>query len=303
MRSVEGQNTLASSTARPTTATLQAPTEPLGLATETTSPAPAMPPTAVIPLTPAVVDQRVDIGVATLHIRCLGQGGPTVILESGPRADWSVWETVMSGVAQFTRVCAYDRAGLGESTRGPKPRTSQQMADELAALLDRGNIPGPYVLVSHSTSNWIDRLYTAQHRDRVAALVFVSPWHEDLISGTLAILEPYPSDLETFRYQTTLLEESGVFQNWLTSAAQVRDAGSLANLPLVLLAPSPLNSTEPYGPQMDAMLAQQQQQLLALSANSARLVAESSGHFIYRDQPQAVVEAIQLVFEKITPRK
>lgn len=66
-------------------------------------------------------------------------------------------------------------------------------------------------------------------------------------------------------------------EDWLTSVDQVRAAGNLGNLPLVLLARSAFTSTEPYGAQIDAMLAQQQQQLLALSTNSIRLVAEKAG--------------------------
>jgi len=248
-----------------------------------------------------LVDERVDIGVATLHIRCLGKGSPTVMLDSGPGDMWIVWQRVMLDVAKFTRVCAYDRAGLGESLRGPKPRTSQQMANELAALLDKGKIQGPYVLVSHATSNWIDRLYTAQHHEQVAALVFVSPFHEDMISGTLAILTPYPTDLARARREIANQGEGQSVDDWLTSADQVRAAGNLGNLPLVLLARSAFTSTEPHGAQIDAMLAKQEQQLLALSTNSTRLVAEKSGHFIQRDQPQTVVDAIKLAIQMIKP--
>jgi pimeloyl-ACP methyl ester carboxylesterase len=251
---------------------------------------------------PDWLDERVDIGVATLHLHCYGKGSPTVVLNGGPSEAWITWQSVISAVGKFTRVCAYDRAGLGSSSPGPEPRTSQQMANELAALLDKAKIPGPYVLVSHSTSNWIDRLYTAQHRDQVAALVFVAPFHEDMISGTLAILAPYPADLESTRQEMANKGEGLSVDDWLTSADQVRAAGTLGDLPLVLVAPGKVASgSEPYAGQMAAMLAQQEQQLLALSTNSVRLVADNSGHFIQRDQPQMVVQAIQLAIEKIKP--
>ena len=251
---------------------------------------------------PDLVDERIDIGVATLHVRCLGKGSPTVVLDSGPGDMWITWQRVMFDVAKFTRVCAYDRAGLGDSSRGPKPRTSQQMANELAALLDKVKIQGPYVLVSHATSNWIDRLYTAQHSDQVSALVFVSPFHEDIISGTLAIYSSNPTELASTRQQIANQGEGQSVDDWLTSADQVRAAGTLGDLPLVLVARGKIEApSDLYGKQLNAMLAKQEQQLLALSTNSTRLVADKSGHFIQRDQPQTVVEAIRLAIEKIKP--
>ena len=64
--------------------------------------------------------EMVSVGNHKLHIRCMGEGSPTVILESGSPAtsiEWSAW--VQPEVAKATRVCAYDRAGLGWSETGP----------------------------------------------------------------------------------------------------------------------------------------------------------------------------------------
>ena len=60
------------------------------------------------------------------------------------------WTKAQTQVAAFTRVCAYDRAGVGKSGPGPKPRTSQQMVTEVRAMLKQAQIDGPYVLVGHS---------------------------------------------------------------------------------------------------------------------------------------------------------
>jgi hypothetical protein len=69
------------------------------------------------------VDQRaypppgemVDVGGHRLHIDCVGQGSPTVILESGLGTMSADWANVQPEVAKTTRVCAYDRAGTGWS--------------------------------------------------------------------------------------------------------------------------------------------------------------------------------------------
>ena len=77
----------------------------------------------------------VDVDGHRLHLQCLGDGSPTVVLEAGLATCSLDWSRVLPEVARFTRVCAYDRAGHGWSDRGSKPRTSQRLADELHTLL------------------------------------------------------------------------------------------------------------------------------------------------------------------------
>lgn len=87
----------------------------------------------------------VDVGGYRLHIYCTGEGGPTVILDALFPGTVSNWAWVQPEIAGTTRVCSYDRAGLGWSDRGPEPRDARQHARELHTLLSRAAIPGPYV--------------------------------------------------------------------------------------------------------------------------------------------------------------
>jgi hypothetical protein len=89
--------------------------------------------------------QLVDVGGHRLHINCTGTGSPTVVIEAG-LGDWSTsWgEAVQPAVAKTTRVCTYDRAGMGWSEAGPLPRDAAQFARELHTLLQNAQIPGPY---------------------------------------------------------------------------------------------------------------------------------------------------------------
>jgi hypothetical protein len=94
--------------------------------------------------------QMVDLGGYRLHIDCKGTGSPTVVIEAG-LGDWSTaWGIVQTEVAKTTRVCTYDRAGSGWSESGPLPRDANQFANELQTLLQKANLPGPFLLVGHS---------------------------------------------------------------------------------------------------------------------------------------------------------
>ncbi|HSE44549.1 MAG TPA: alpha/beta hydrolase, partial [Gemmatimonadales bacterium] len=106
------------------------------------------------------------------------EGSPTVILEAAGLG-WSLyWNRVQPDLAKVTRVCSYDRAGLGWSESGPSPRTGQRTAGELHTLLTRAGIAGPYVLVGHSLGGFIVRLYRQTHPADVAGMVLVDAGHE-----------------------------------------------------------------------------------------------------------------------------
>ena len=57
----------------------------------------------------------IDVGGHQLHLHCTGEGSPTVVLESAAASMSSSWGIVQPRIARTTRVCSYDRAGLGWS--------------------------------------------------------------------------------------------------------------------------------------------------------------------------------------------
>jgi pimeloyl-ACP methyl ester carboxylesterase len=217
--------------------------------------------------------QMVDVDGHKMHIHCLGEGSPTVILEAG-LDDFSIfWSQVQPEAARFTRVCSYDRAGLGWSESSPDPRTSETMVKELHFLLVKANIDAPYVLVGHSFGGALMRLYAHHYPDEVAGMVLVDaapddlftriPRWENAIAGKLGfyrILAPLSSSgllafvpenipnrglpddgLAQYRaiavsteYFQTAVAENEAFENNL---AEVRTANvSLGDMPLIVIS-------------------------------------------------------------------
>jgi pimeloyl-ACP methyl ester carboxylesterase len=117
----------------------------------------------------------VDVGGCRLHAVCLGQGAPTVVLESAIAASSLSWTRVQPQVARFTSVCAYDRAGLGWSDGSPTPRTMPRIVDDLHALLTRTACAAPYVMVGHSFGVFVCLAYAVRYPHLVAGLVLVDP--------------------------------------------------------------------------------------------------------------------------------
>src|SRR5207248_9173027 len=55
----------------------------------------------------------VDVGGYRLHVSCTGSGRPTVVLDALFPGTVSHWAWVQPLIARTTRVCPYDRGGLG----------------------------------------------------------------------------------------------------------------------------------------------------------------------------------------------
>src|SRR5215217_3485873 len=117
--------------------------------------------------------EMVDVGGYSLHVNCVGQGSPTVILDAGLGLFSAQWVRVQREVSDTTRVCAYDRAGMGWSEMGPEPRDAKQITGELHTLLSKAGIEGPYVLVGHSLGGLYMQTYAARYPEEVAGVALV----------------------------------------------------------------------------------------------------------------------------------
>ncbi len=116
----------------------------------------------------------VDIGGRKLHLYCSGKGGPTLVLVAGGGAYSIDWALVQPRVAERTRVCSYDRAGLGWSDSGPADETVEQTVADLHAVLNAAGEKGPYILAGASIGGIFIRACQRAFPDEVAGLVFTN---------------------------------------------------------------------------------------------------------------------------------
>jgi pimeloyl-ACP methyl ester carboxylesterase len=115
----------------------------------------------------------IEVGNHQLHLHCTGEGTPTVVLEA-PAAGVSVgWSWVQDDLARVTRVCSYDRAGLGWSEAGEDGYRATRVPEELHTLLEQAGEPGPFVIAGHELGASFARMYASRFRERTAALVLI----------------------------------------------------------------------------------------------------------------------------------
>jgi pimeloyl-ACP methyl ester carboxylesterase len=108
-----------------------------------------------------------------LHIDCTGEGSPTVVLEAPAAAMSAAWGWIQSELEHQTRVCSYDRSGMGWSEWGPRPYDPSRVPEELEALLRNSNERAPYVIVGHGLGAAFARLFASRYPMEVRAVVLI----------------------------------------------------------------------------------------------------------------------------------
>ena len=266
--------------------------------------------------------QLVDVGGYRLHINCTGSGSPTVVIVAGA-GDWSTtWGGVVQPeVAKTTRVCTYDRPGLGWSEAAPLPGDAAQFAKELHTLLQNANVPGPYVMVGHSLGGFVVRIFAHDYAAEVAGVVLVDSMNPKQVTQSLsnslaqqfyfqavlarfgiarllvklpAIAPSMPPNEEAYYplyiRPLSLQAAANEYQGLPASAEETAAVKTFGDLPLIVLT-AKLNDN-PGWPEW-------QTELLQLSSNSQHLFAENSGHTIQRDEPDAAVAAILQMVQQV----
>jgi protein-S-isoprenylcysteine O-methyltransferase Ste14/pimeloyl-ACP methyl ester carboxylesterase len=116
----------------------------------------------------------VDVGGRRLHLVCIGEGEPTIFFEApGFGVSSLSAATVRERVSEQTRVCSYDRAGMGWSDAAPETLSAGTLASDLLTLQERGGLNGPIIIVASSVGGLTAEMFARRHPERVAGLVFL----------------------------------------------------------------------------------------------------------------------------------
>lgn len=258
-------------------------------------------------------DKLVDVGGGRkLHISCSGmnsEGSPTVVLEAGAGNALSAWARVQPDVAKFTRVCAYDRAGLGSSEPAPATRTIVALTEDLHALLVNANVTGPYILVGHSLGGMLSRLYASYYPAEVAGMVLVDSSHEDEPDRGMALIprEMLKEMLKQAKPEDLVPRSADRIDN--CSVRPLMNALNWhADIPLIVLTQG-----RPYGadmvvvpsiaPQAYQLHLELQRDLVRRSSRGRQVIAEKSGHDIHQEQPRLVIDAIRQVIKEVKHKR
>jgi pimeloyl-ACP methyl ester carboxylesterase len=235
--------------------------------------------------------RKIDASGHNLNMLIGGEVTPTVVFEAGFGAGLTSWSTVQSNIAKFARTVSYDRAGIGESEAGPKPRAAKQIALELHTALQNAGIGPPYVLVGHSFGGIYVRVFADMYPKEVSGMVLIDPSQETFDDWARMHKEAQRAalDEQIAKSSQGVRDESAEVN---TSYQQARAAKVPAGVPVILLT-AMKDDTMPAA--VRRVWAEKHDEWITKVPGGKHIKVENSGHFIQGEQPQVVIDAIRQV--------
>jgi pimeloyl-ACP methyl ester carboxylesterase len=219
-------------------------------------------------------------------MECEGEGSPIVVFEAGAGGDRSAFSHQLADLAGLTRLCAYDRAGIGESDPrpAPEPVTLDDLADELARVLEGAGIEEPIVLASHSLGGGVAQFFADRHPDLVAGLVFVD---------SVAI----PGFADWFGPEVD--DGTGGVVDMARTAKEWKRLGSFGSTPVFVLTQNFQGEDDALPLRFRRYFRGVHDELAGRSSDAVHVIAVDSGHAIQDMEPDLVDAAITEVVEAV----
>ncbi len=254
-------------------------------------------------------------------------GNPVVFFEAGLGDFSRAWHLVQPEIAKRVKTFSYDRAGRGQSEWAGNNRTCDAIVNDLVQLIEKLAIKSPLIFVAHSFGGFVARTLAERFSGLIAGIVLVDSAQEDTILLAPNIyrdmnLPPRRFDepiwLTLSRHDRAMHLDPAFPNNLADTFAegvsltdcyeQVRASSSLNDTPLTVISAGMANLHRSHGAtgavaeaevKWEKMWATCQTKLLELSARSRHLIATKSSHYIQRDQPELVIQAILDMIEQI----
>lgn len=218
--------------------------------------------------------------------------GPVIVLESGLGDDHSTWSPVAKKLGRLGRVFRYDRAGYGSRPIENPRRDGLTLVAELRAQLAEAHLEPPYLLVGHSMGGMVVELFARHYPNEVMGVIFVDARHAQFTQWCRESGEAKGCDLPKWALalmpQAAQLEFAAMEQ----TQEQIRQSPPFPAVPVAVLT----GTRKPFTNRaFRSVWLESQNQLAQLSPISNHQVCEKCGHYIHRDKPKLLIEAVEWV--------
>ncbi|MGV9381305.1 alpha/beta fold hydrolase [Nonomuraea sp. NPDC003707] len=246
--------------------------------------------------------RKIDVAGRSVNVSCSGdpaKGRPVIMLMHGGGDGLDKMAALQKTLGKKNRVCSYDRLGAGASDQPDGPQDFAGTGKILTGVLDRVAGDGPVVLAGHSLGGLIAARYVPDHQDRVKGLVLLDTTSPTMVDDiTKAIPESAKGPAAEVRAQNLAIFQGQNPEKLVITDGKVRSAG---NIPVEVIQHGKqyLAAIPTYGRRLEQAWSAGQRKWLAVSSGSKLSTATGSGHYIYVDQPDVAVQAIERVTSQV----
>lgn len=214
-----------------------------------------------------------------------GTKGPTVLLINGAGGPIEGWSKIWQQVGSENRIFAYNRLGIGKSSKPTEPQTGQAMVTDLRNLLQSLQIEPPYLVVGHSLGGFIAHLFALLYPVEVHGLIFLE-------SSTIKDVLSAKRKKETGKFAEV--------DHVLTTTKQILQSGEFPNIPAVVM----VGNKPTFGWMIPKKVKEDrlnhQKELVNLSGKGRLTIANKSGHFPQLSEPNLVIDEINNLLVEIS---
>ena len=270
-----------------------------------------------VPVTTMVDVDGVSLLVKTAGLETRKPGEAVVVFENGAGMPVETWDPILPAVARLAPVVAYDRSGTGQSPWDGEPPTPQRVTARLARLLTILRVGPPYVLVGHSWGGALMRYFAGDHPTQPRAVLYIDPTDitqspddekmifESIGAGIAAREEFYSfMDRSVVSASAAVKAEAVVMMGLFKQSVAARNLPPAPRVPATVILASRPPAMPSTGLPFDSTkyaAAFYQLRLRRLRGwvqpPGEFIVATSAGHFVHRDEPQVVIDAVRRLIE------
>jgi hypothetical protein len=250
-----------------------------------------------------IKEQKVTIGDYSINYKESGHGKHIIILEAGLGMDSETWTEIQSTLSENYRVISYDRSGYGKSDNSKLPRTIDNLTQDLNLLLETVEAPAPYILVGHSLGGYVIRHFAELYPEKVSGIVMIDSYHENLFK----MLRDSSSESDWNKYLGTGHVNKDTLKGFESEKVEFMET-VLSNERFKIPSEIPVHVLTSLEPSEDTSqfvnVIMELHEKLSLSFvkendNVNQTITKSSGHFIYLNEPELVISAVDNVIKRI----
>ncbi len=240
-------------------------------------------------------DTLVDVGGYKMHFNIIEGSGIPILFESGSGNDGSVWNDILEKTYKVTgtTLITYDRSGFGKSEVNPKLNEDSKFGilngiKELEKSLEILGYNKGIILVSHSYGAFYNSLYVSRHPNLVKSIVLVDAatntfWNKKLLEvyhKKPVLKEDYPNDLGMYY----------LVKNYKETVKIMKDIEYPSKTPILnIYSENPFSDVSEYYTNRWVEL---HKKMGDSKSNVLNIPAYGSTHYIFRDNPSLVINAI-----------